>query len=191
MLSGHNFVNADTTNTKGVPERLLGFAQSVASANFNNLRFGQLGKSMRRPAKDFVSALCDHVVGVFFVGSKEKVVGVDASPIVAFVADAQPVGYRAVMNKPRKTMGRNKLSECKQPIPSAVCADPVPAGVRFLNFRPKASNKFWFEIFWDGVKLMLIHRKLTFSYVFESVGLISRAFFLRLYQTIYPNKRTL
>jgi hypothetical protein len=46
------------------------------------------------------SALSQHVVDVVAVGAEEKVIGIDALPVVAFVKHVQPLRYLAAMQEP-------------------------------------------------------------------------------------------
>lgn len=82
-----------------------------------------------------------HVGVVVRDGAEKQVLGIDASWVVAVVADEHPIRDGAVVQLPRHTMGEltpsflTKIAVAEHMLP----AGPQPARVGTLNFHPEAS----------------------------------------------------
>lgn len=117
----------DFSNFVGLCVRKLGFWVAFS--------FGQGWQSMS-------SILCKHVQGVVLGCSKEKVIRIDAKPVVAFMADKKTFWNWALKKSPSQSMGlmaNRPISPVFVGLESTITrsgfgAVPVPAGFCFIKF---------------------------------------------------------
>lgn len=89
---------ADIEPFSNLPLTNSGFCKASDSCY---LFLGEFGVSMFRAAQGYCSALFFHVLHIIAVCAKKEVVGVHASPVVAFMQNIQTVRYITVEDNPR------------------------------------------------------------------------------------------
>lgn len=131
MSSGKNTIYGHYGDREPVGDGLLCFP---SSAGFSDSYYLFIRKFSKK------SAFVGHVIHVLFVRSKKEVSRIYATRVVAFVEDMQSIFNFSVVNRPRKPMAFLKplsligsASNPKIPVPTIRRADPIPAGICFLN----------------------------------------------------------
>ncbi len=100
----------------------------------------------------FVSALVYLIRSVVCASPKKKMVGINASPVIALMKDAHSFWDWSVVHDPRDSMSRVRVvspSVCDSSISKRRNgARPLPAVVGLVYFRPESfSERFWFRSF--------------------------------------------
>lgn len=88
-----------------------------------------------------MSVFLIHVMEIIGLGSKEKMVGINTVPNIAFVQDAKPIWDFSVVENPGESMAEDGMvvSCIERTIPFVVeFPSPNPTGFSLINFSPEA-----------------------------------------------------
>jgi hypothetical protein len=172
-LSGDDVLN----QRKGNPEVFskfckCGILSRVAGAYFKNILAGKfcptvifslpyfwMKMSVMRVSFGLIPpAFGFHIMDVVSLCPKEKVIGINARRIIAFMKHSKPIGYFSKSNHPRNAMSQEKPATNNESSVSVFnfASSPNPASVSFVNLFPKVFKLFRREVdrarhFCDGI----------------------------------------